>query len=248
MSLQQLQDRVYAALLEGKAPEVLFAGTAAQVQRGLQTYRDSIIEGRIAALSRLYARSKQLLNDDTVWQQLLTDFCHSFPSEHTDITQGGAYLANFIPHYPPLKNAWLADFVRVEWARHVCFHAAKSEPVQALSQLPEMIACYGTDLQLELASGTVLLSSPYPLAALWHADSTTEDSMMPGDNRYFVLYREHASITMKQLTAAAWPICQALMQQRSVLALCECLEQQAIALDNNALGELIADGIVKWRT
>ncbi|MBX9706113.1 MAG: putative DNA-binding domain-containing protein, partial [Gammaproteobacteria bacterium] len=236
--LQQLQDRVYAALIEGKMPDNLFAGTPLQVQRGLETYRDSIIEGRIAALSRLYARSKQLLNDDIAWQQLLTSFCHSFPSEHTDITQSGAYLANFILHYPAIKVVWLADFVRLEWARHLCFHAAKSEPIQALSQLPEMIELYSAKLPLELASGTILLSSPYPLATLWHANSVTEDSAKAGDIGYFILYREHASIAMKQLTAAAWHICQALMQQRSLLALCECLEQQAIALDNDALGEL----------
>lgn len=246
--LQQLQDQVYVALLENKSPEDLFAGTPMQVQCGLQTYRDSITEGRIAALSRLFARSKKLLNNDSAWQQLLTDFCHSIPSEHADITHSGAYLANFIPHHPTVNSAWLAELVRAEWARHVCFHAARFEPMQTLAQLPEMIERYGTDLQLELASGTVLLTSAFPLAELWQTESITDSSTTPGDNRYFVLYREHASITMKQLTGAAWSICQALMQKQSLLALCEDLEQQAIALDNDALGGLITDGIIKWRT
>jgi hypothetical protein len=250
MPLKQQQNEFIHALENCETKTTLFTLPHHKAQKRLNIYRDSVHYSRIAALTKLFKCCKSMLGDD-YWLQLLDQFiaAHSF-SDLDSMASGAAFIAFLQQHVVVTQVPYLAELARLEWAWHKCFHQATAQKTE--STLTEAIQQYGENLQLCLASQAQLLASAYPLYDLWllaqQPDKYSVALTAKPQEYYFILYRDHDSITIEQLSINAWRICTLLQQQsQRLIVLCESYQEQyQMALDTTELTQLVKQNMIIW--
>lgn len=149
----------------------------AAFQRGLQAYQANAGALAERALGAAFPTLVQLLGADS-FAALARAFWHAAPPERGDMAEWGAALPAFIEDDAQLAaEPYLADVARLEWAVHQAERAADGAAVTGLERLADTDPA---QLTLQLQAGTVLLSSPFPVATLWHAHrSPAQDRFAP---------------------------------------------------------------------
>jgi len=252
MCLAEYQTQFMNQLFNNDSNNELFSGDHQQTLQRLQIYRNSIHGNRVAAYQRLFTCCQKIVGND-FWLQLLDDFISCTPSLATDITHSAKQLPDFIAQHHATKDlAYLADLAHLELAWHDCFHQATKPIDRNLTSLPEAVHQYGEQLQLQLAIGSQLLSSQYPVADLWQLCQQEPENDRPflltESNFYFILYRKHDSIIITQLDVDAWAICQQLHHKNcSLLELCANLQKlNPQGLNSEALTQLVQNNVITW--
>ena len=92
----------------------------------------------------------------------------SHPPQTGDLADWGEALPDCLAAHPDLRAwPWLADCARLDWARHRCERSADADlDADSLQRLADTDP---GELSLTLHPGLTLLSSPWPLLALWQA-------------------------------------------------------------------------------
>lgn len=135
--------------------------------RGLKAYQSNGHALAERALLAAYPVLARMLGDES-FAALARALWHAMPPQRGDVAQWGDTLADFVAASPQLADdPYLADVARVEWALHCAASAADAEAQ------PDTLALLGSHdldtLQLQLAPGTALLRSPWPVASLVRA-------------------------------------------------------------------------------
>jgi hypothetical protein len=140
---------------------------SAAVAQGLAAYRANA--GAIAerALAGAFPTVAALVGNES-FAGLAGAFWQRHPPARGDLGEWGADLPGFIAASDSLASEpYLADSARVDWLVHQASRAADGPahgPVlDALGQ------CLPEELRLALRPGCALLSSPWPVAAIWQA-------------------------------------------------------------------------------
>lgn len=154
------------------------------------------------------------------------------PPQTGDLADWGEALPDCLAAHPDLRAwPWLADCARLDWARHRCERSADADlDADSLQRLGDTEP---GELSLVLHPGVTLLSSPWPLLALWQAhqqpagDARDEaaasawmnaaDSRQP---RWFVVWRQPWRAQVAELSApdASWMRCWATQGEPVPLA------------------------------
>ncbi|WP_077147388.1 putative DNA-binding domain-containing protein [Sphingopyxis sp. KK2] len=130
--LERDQTAIARALVDGPAyiPPVLFAGHAAQVERGLRVHANTISHARLVALEETFPRTRAYLGEG------------AFDRLSRAYVDGGGAQGKPVAAIGRGFDAWLAgeadplaaDLARVEWVWLACYHAAEA-PALRLADL-----------------------------------------------------------------------------------------------------------------
>lgn len=133
--------------------------------RGLKAYQTNGHMLAERALQSAYPVVAQLLGDDS-FADLARALWHAHPPAHGDVARWGAQLPTFLADSADLRDEpYLADVARVEWALHRC--ATAPDPLADLGTLALLTHTDPAQLQLHLAAGSAVVSSPWPVASIW---------------------------------------------------------------------------------
>ncbi|NRF70655.1 putative DNA-binding domain-containing protein [Aquincola sp. S2] len=173
---EALRQQLLLRSLWREAPEGALRGwlreTPAREQRSLAAYRSNgeAVAGR--ALATAFPTVEQLVGEAS-FVALAAAFWRAQPPTCGDMAAYGAALPGFIAADPQLADVpYLADAARLDWAVH------RAEAAADVHQPPEGLPRLGTDapeaLAMVLRPSVLLVSSRWPVAAIWHAHRSSE--------------------------------------------------------------------------
>ena len=152
-----------SGVLQGHARPV----GAHALRTGVTAYRGNAGAVAARALAGTFPTLAELVGDDTA-DALARDFWRHQPPARGDLAQWGDALPGFIAASAQLADEpFLADVARLEWQVHRASRAADAP--DAVPDLQALADADPSKLMLTLAPGTALVSSPWPVAAIWLA-------------------------------------------------------------------------------
>ena len=132
--------------------------------RGLQTYQANAAASAQRSLQAAYPVIAQLIGDDA-FEHLAQDFWAQQPPTRGDLAQWGGALSGFIARISALQTEpYLGDVARAEWALHSAATAADHSA--DLSTFSRLTTLDPATLTLQMAPGTALVHSQFPIASL----------------------------------------------------------------------------------
>ena len=132
--------------------------------RGLKAYKNNGFSLARRTLMAAYPVMAQLLGEDS-FALLARDFWLAHPPVRGDLAHWGAALGDFVQHNALLADEpYLGDVARVEWALHRSASAADRDAQPATFALLSTVE--PDALTLQLASGTFVMASAYPVASI----------------------------------------------------------------------------------
>lgn len=149
------------------ALEAIYTPSTAKLllkNRGLQAYQANADYAAQHSLQTAYPIVAQLMGDES-FAHLAADFWAKHPPLRGDLAQWGGELAVFIASIQALQTEpYLSDVAKVEWALHTAATALdKAANLATISLLTEQDS---DALTLQLAPGTALIHSEYPIASI----------------------------------------------------------------------------------
>lgn len=132
--------------------------------RGFKAYQSNGHASAQRALQAAYPVLARMLGDES-FADLARALWHATPPHCGDLAHWGETLADFVAASPQLADEpCLPDVARAEWALHCCATAADAA-LQA--DTLDLLGSQDLDtLRLQLAPGTTLLRSAWPVASL----------------------------------------------------------------------------------
>lgn len=148
-------------------------------QRGLQAYRVNAAASAERTLAIAYPTVAALIGQAS-FAALARDLWRRHAPEQGDLGEWGSALPDFIAASESLASEpYLADSARLDWLVHLASRAADAP--EAPPALDALAADAPESLRLVLRPGCALLSSAWPLAAVWQAH---QPSAGQGDERF----------------------------------------------------------------
>jgi hypothetical protein len=245
-ALRELQRSLAAALLERQpatfVPNVRKHGLAARER--VQIYQNNVFIGLTGALADVYPVVARLVGEE-FFAFAARGFIRTHPSRSGDLHDFGAELPAYLARLPEAASlAYLPGVAELEWARHAVFHAADAGllDAHALAVVPETRQA---ELRFALHPATRLVTSRFPLLAIWSAnqsDEATEVDLDQGGDRVLVARREF-HVCMDALTPGELALLSAFAEDVAFAGACERALAAEPALDLAAvMGRLVARG------
>jgi Putative DNA-binding domain len=139
----------------------------------LNAYRANAAALAERALGAAYPTMAQLMGEPS-FAAMARDFWRHAPPERGDVGEWGAGLDRFIADQASLaEEPYLADVARLEWAVHQASRARDATPDPLV--LDRLRTHDAAQLRLQLAPGSALIASPWPLASIWQAHQRPAD-------------------------------------------------------------------------
>ena len=157
------------ALLDPSAtvPDGLIDAEGRAAGRRFDVYRNNVIVSLSQALATGFPVIEKLVGS-AFFAAMAGVFVRAHPPRSPVLAVYGAGFPEFLEGFPPVAHLpYLADTARLEYALREAYHAADTAPVapEAL-QHPRLL-----EAALRLAPATRLVASPYPIHAIWRANS-----------------------------------------------------------------------------
>ena len=156
-SLPETQ-RSFAAVLLGDGPSPSW---------GHSVYRGNVLGNWSGALAIAYPITRKVVGAG-FFDAMARHFAAAHPSRSGDLHDYGDALADFLETYEHTADLpYLPDVARMEWLAHRAFYASDPpvfDPAPLAAMPPERLE----SLRPRLTPGCALLTSPWPLARLWH--------------------------------------------------------------------------------
>ncbi len=142
------------------------AGAPDLAGQRLAIYRANMVAAADKALGAAYPVVQQVVGAE-FFHGLARAHQRETPSTSGDLTEFGAEFARFLAAFPHTQSLpYLPDLARLEWAVHRAYGAADAadwDSSTLLSVDPDLQEA----IRFELAPGTAVIESPYPIAHLW---------------------------------------------------------------------------------
>jgi len=135
---------------------------------GIEVYRNNYRGNLHDTLVSAYPVIRQLVGEE-FFRFMAKRFIAQHASRSGNLHRYGVELAEFLTGFEPTRHlAYLPDMARLEWAYHQAYFAADIPPldINRLSMVPE--ESY-PELRWRLHPSCALLTSVYPIAAIWRA-------------------------------------------------------------------------------
>ncbi|MCF6273031.1 MAG: putative DNA-binding domain-containing protein [Rhodobacteraceae bacterium] len=173
-------------------------------------YRNNVVLSLSEALADAYPVVEKLLGEK-FFQAMAGVFVRQHPPKTPVISDFAPEFPEFLATFPPVaKLGYLPDVARLERARTRAYHAADAEPIDgsALATLPpESMA----DAHLHLHPSLQIVSSPYPVLAIWQKNSGAPDIPIPHHGQNVLVARPETMVEMRSLPAPAADFLRRLM-------------------------------------
>lgn len=135
--------------------------------RRFAVYRNNVVVSLTDAIATGFPVILKLVGED-FFRAMAGVFVRAHPPESPVLAQYGAAFPGFLEAFEPVAHLpYLADVARLEFALREAYHAADATPVapDALAH-PRLM-----EARLRLAPATRLVASPYPIHAIWRANT-----------------------------------------------------------------------------
>ena len=222
-----LQDRLTVGA-DGAAPAWIHA-PAAEVAERLAVYRGTVVDTLVRAL-RLSCPTVHRLVGDAFFQGAAHLFAQGHLPTSPDLDGYGDAFPGFLQDFAPCAAlTYLPDVARLDRAVHRALHADDVEPL-ALGALAEAAAHSDPDRLRFIAHPSVsLLSSPFPVDAIWRAVLQQDDDAMAAVDLesgpvHLLVERVAGSVEVARIAASEWPSTRVLLQGRP---LCDLIDTPA---------------------
>lgn len=165
------------------APPAALRGHRVGLDAGLSAYRANAAATAARALAAAYPTVAALVGDAAFAALARTLWQHE-PPRRGDLAHWGATLSEQITATRELDDEpYLADVARLDWAAHRAGFA--SDPAAETLDLGRLATHDPASLRLDLAPGSALVASRWPVASIWLAHQRPAD-----DPRRFDAVRE----------------------------------------------------------
>lgn len=187
-------------------------------------YHDSITACLARALQETYPVCKKLVGQD-FFLAMAYAYIEKNPSRSPNLNNYGDAFPEFVAQFQAAATLpYLSDVCRLEWAWHQAYHAPDATPlnIERLAQLSEDDQ---PRVKFYLPKRATLLSSRYPLLAIWHLAQSEEEnsnsiSLDQGGIKLLV-WRQAHNVRMDELNEVQWRILQFIQQDLNLSQLCE---------------------------
>lgn len=205
-------------------------------------YRNNVAVSLTEALETAFPVVRKLVGDE-FFKAMAGVFLRQHPPVSALMMHYGAEFPDFLETFPPTQSiGYLPDVARLEQALRRSYHAADASPIapEALQDLPpdRLMAA-----RIELAPAVFVIRSPWPVHALWLAntvDGAPKPQMRPED----VLVTRPRFDPSPALLGPGAADFLAAIEKRGTLS--EALDAAGDGFDLGALlGQLLAGGAIK---
>ena len=180
LTLRELQSEFRGALLDGRDGEPAGAISAEILADGLSpesrlaVYRHHVFTTLTSVLKETYPVVARLVGED-FFAYAADAFVRRHPPSAPCLFEYGAGFAEFLASFPPSRDlAYLPDVARLEWAMHAAPDAEEARAID-LEGLREIHPDSLGGVTLRLEPSLTLLSSPWPVDRIWHANQSGAD-------------------------------------------------------------------------
>ena len=155
-------------------PHGMAGGQRYPLTSALDIYRNNYRGNLQDALAAAYPLIEQIVGAD-FFSMLARKFIEQHPSRSGNLHEYGAELADFLATFPPAQSlAYIADVAQLDWACHRAYYASDVAPFDA-ARLQVISAEQYAELIWLCHPSCHLLSSSYPLLAIWQAHQPGAD-------------------------------------------------------------------------
>ena len=224
-TLHDMQKQFSSAVLGTETPvlENNITASAFTSKQRLNIYSNNVLISLRNALKAVYPVVNKLVGDE-FFNAMSRDFVIRHPSRSGNLHDFGEQLPAFINGFAPAGDlAYLSDVARLEWAYHVVFHAAESQPFN-LEKLQQINTANYGNLKFILNPACRLVSSPYPVLRIWEAnqESSDDESVSLDEGQTYVLvFRNHMDIEFQLLNRAEYSFLSALDRHEKFFTACD---------------------------
>jgi hypothetical protein len=199
-SLAALQTGFLHALLGGADDVPCELTNAAR----LNIHRNTIFVGLTDILRGRYPVIERLVGEE-FFRATTRTFIETLPPTSPVLLLYGSGFATFLETFGPAQELpYLPDVARLEWLRHVAYHAADSTTVTA-GRLTEIPAERAGNLRFELHPSASIIRSPYPIVSIWDTNAHDTDVRVIGSDfvgETALIIRPALSVAVLRLEAA----------------------------------------------
>jgi len=224
-SLRDIQQHFVAALLHDR-PDLagIIADGRFAATRHLQVYRNNVFESLTAALRAVYPAIARLVGDG-FFRYTAHEYVVQYPPTGGNLHDFGGRFAEFLFGFPAAAgHEYLPDVARLEWAWHEAFHAAEAAPLDP-SSLAEVPPAQYAALRFILHPSARLVTSRFPLAALWEANiladgEVPELDLKSGADELLVI-RRGLTVAVERLAQGEYALLETIARQQPFGDACE---------------------------
>lgn len=192
------------AIVDGVQPLVRFGVsphyTAAT---GIEVYRNNYRGNLQDALASAYPVIEQLVGAE-FFRMLARDFIVQHSSRSANLSDYGAALGDLLSGYAPAQPLpYLPDVAKLEWACHLAYFAADAASLD-LTRLSQVAPDDYENLLLHVHPACRIVSSNYPIVAIWQAHQSGADSLFKIDlasgAEIALVNRQDDAVNVRELT------------------------------------------------
>jgi hypothetical protein len=170
---------------ERPTPEGLMNPDGTPANRRFDIYRNNVTASLTEAMARAFPVIEKLVGEE-FFKAMAVVYLRAFPPESPLMMFYGKDFPKFLKGFPPVKKlGYLPDVARIELGLRHAYHGedtTPADPAALTSVAPDALM----SLRLTLAPWITVLSSPYPVHAIWLAN-TDENAPQPQSGAQDVL-------------------------------------------------------------
>lgn len=173
---------------------------------GVEVYRNNYRGNLHDTLASVYPVIRQLVGED-FFRLLVKHFIEHHPSRKGNLHRYGSEMAEFLMHFENTQYLkYLPDMARLEWAYHYAYFAEDVVPFNH-TRLASVAPKFYGDLRWQLHPSCALLTSIYPISAIWqaHQEGSPSDFRIElnsgGEN--LLVYRNGLSVEIISIATAS---------------------------------------------
>ncbi len=175
-------------------------------ERGVGVYRNNYRGNLHDTLASAYPVIHQLVGED-FFRLLAKRFIEQHASRSGNLHRYGGEMDEFLTHFENTQHlVYLPDMARLEWAYHRAYFADDAVPFD-LARLVNIAPESYAGLRWQLHPSCTLLTTAYPVAAIWqaHQDGANADFNIDleagGDS--LLVYRNGLSMNINRIAPAS---------------------------------------------
>lgn len=220
--LEPLQNALAQSLMGDGAAHVVpaLAPTPITAAGGLGIYRNHFLITLEDALAATFPAIRRLVGSG-YFAQAARRYVRLSPPDSPCLFEYGAAFPDFLDELPEARDLpYLGDVARLEWAINLASHAPDS-PTLGLDRLQRIVSERPWDCGVEMHPSLRLLTSPYPITAIWRAAQPESDpdlrvDLGQGGENVLILRLGHDA-TFRRLTDDEYRFLNALSEGATVL-------------------------------
>jgi len=157
-------------------PAGLHDAQGRSADKRFNVYRNNVVVSLSDALAAGFPVIRKLVGED-FFRAMAGVFVRAHPPVSPVLTFYGDAFPAFLEGFDPVAHLpYLADVARLEFALRQAYHAADAAPAPADTlQNPRLM-----EARLRLAPATRLVASPYPIHAIWRANTDPDAPQAQG--------------------------------------------------------------------